>query len=180
MRLSLSGRVNGKRFNNEYIITDALPETRRIATYLWGMGQLSKSYIMDEGYGVDGTPAEVLAALTERCKDPKFGETYSYMKGSVTLLSPSGKGAWNMAGQTTFILNAKDYARFAEILSDACAVTTSTKQQNFDLTADTYCLSLYNEYWDGEKSLSLGLYGVFELSPEALAELIDILKLEQE
>ena len=175
MRLSLSGRVNGKRFNNEYIITDALPETRRIATYLWGMGQMSGSYIWDEGYGVDGTPAEVLAALGERAEDPKFGEEYPYMKGYVTLLSPSGKGIWNMEGQTTFILNAKDYARFAEILSDACVVTTSTKQQNFDLTENTYCMSLYNEYWDGEKSLSFGVYGVFELSPEELSELVEIL-----
>ena len=180
MRLSLSGRVNGKRFINEYIITDALPETRRIATYLWGLGQMSGSYIWDEGYGVDGTPAEVLAALTEYCKDPKFGEEYPYMKGTVTLLSPSGKGIWDKEEQTTFFLNAKDYARFAEILSKACVVTTSTKEQDFVLTENTYCISLYNEYWDGDKSLSFGVYGVFELPPEALAELIDILSFEQE
>ena len=175
MRLSLSGRVNGKRFINEYIITDALPETRRIATYLWGMGQMSGSYMWDEGYGMSGTAVEVLTALTERSKDPEFIDDYAYMKGYVTLLSPSGKGSWNMEGQTTFILNAKDYARFAEILSDACAVTSSTKEQSFNLTENTYCLSLYNEYWDGDKSLSFGVYGVFELSPEELSELVEIL-----
>lgn len=179
MHLVLSGRVAGKRFNNEYVITDALPETRRIAAYLWGMGQLNGSYIMDEGYGVDGTPTEVLAALIERNEDPKFGETYSYMKGSVTLLSPSGKGAWNMAGQTTFYLESEDYARFAEILSEACVITPSTKQQDFALTENTYCLSLYHEYWDNEKSLTFGVYGVFELSPEALAELVEILHMEE-
>ena len=175
MRLSLSGRVNGKRFNNEYIITDALPETRRIATYLWGMGQMSGSYMWDEGYGMSGTAVEVLTALTERSEDPEFIDDYAYMKGYVTLLSPSGKGSWNMEGHTTFILNAKDYARFAEILSDACAVTSSTKEQSFNLTENTYCLSLYNEYWDGDKSLSFGVYGVFELSPEELSELVEIL-----
>ena len=175
MRLSLSGRVNGKRFINEYIITDALPETRRIATYLWGMGQMSGSYMWYEGYDMSGTAVEVLTALTERSEDPEFIDDYAYMKGYVTLLSPTGKGSWNMEGHTTFILNAKDYARFAEILSDACAVTSSTKEQSFNLTENTYCLSLYNEYWDGDKSLSFGVYGVFELSPEALAELVEIL-----
>ena len=180
MRLSLSGRVNGKRFNNEYIITDALPETRRIATYLWGMGQMSGSYIWDEGYGVDGTPAEVLAALAERSEDPKFKEDYPYMKGTMTLLSPSGKGIWDMKGQTTFMLDVEDNARFAEILTKACAVTSSTKEQSFNLTENTYCLSLCKGYWDGDKSLSFGVYGVFELSPEELSELIDMLSLEEE
>ena len=180
MRLSLSGRVNGKRFYNEYIITDALPETRRIATYLWGMGQMSGSYIWDEGYGVSGTAVEVLAALAERSEDPKFIDDYAYMKGYVTLLSPSGKGSWDMEGHTSFFLAAEDYARFAEILTKACAVTSSTKEQSFNLTENTYCLSLYNEYWDGDKSLSFGVYSVFELSPEELSELIDMLSLEEE
>ena len=85
-----------------------------------------------------------------------------------------------MTGQTTFYLESEDYARFAELLSGACVITPSTKQQDFVLTENTYCLSLYHEYWDNEKSLTFGVYGVFELSPEALAELIDILSFEQE
>ena len=179
MLLSLSGRVVGKHFYNEYIITDDLPETRRIATYLWGASQVNGSHIGVDDILREGTTTEVLAVLNESAEDPAFGKKYAYTKGSFTLSNPSGNGVGDMDRITNFVLNSKDYARFAEILSEACAITATTKEQDFVLTENIYCLDLYSEYWDDGENLYFGIHGLFEFSPEALDELVDILNLEK-
>ena len=175
MTLYLSGYVNGRRFNNSYIIIEEMTETRRLATYLWGENNLDQSYASAYNYHQSGTPKEILAILADRVSDSKF-EDDAYMKGFITLWNASGKEHL-FPGETTLVLNLEDGDRLAEILSDACAVTSTTKEKEFKLTDDTYCIGLYTE-WSDQIQISIGIYGVFELTEDQLDELIEILHLK--
>ena len=175
MTLYLSGYVNGRRFNNSYIIIEEMAETRRLATYLWGENNLDQSYASAYNYHQSGTPKETLAILADRVSDSKF-EDDAYMKGFITLWNASGNKQL-FSGETTLVLNLKDCDRLAELLSDACAVTSTTKEKEFKLTDDTYCIGLYTE-WNDQIQISIGIYGVFELTEDQLDELIEILHLK--
>ena len=176
MRLVVSGYVNGRRFSNDYIIIEEMTETRRLAVYLWGENNLDQSYVGSDNYYTSGTPKEVLTVLADYADDPKVTDDEAYVKGLISLWNASGDKQL-FTGETAYVLYAKDYDRLAAILSEAWAVTSSTKETEFKLTGDTYCIGLYTE-WSDKTQLSLGIYGVFELTPEQLDELLDILYIE--
>jgi len=168
--------VNGRRFSNDYIIIEEMTETRRLAVYLWGENNLEQSYVGSVNYYTSGTPKEVLTVLADYADDPKVTDDEAYVKGLISLWNASGDKQL-FTGETAYVLYAKDYDRLAAILSEAWAVTSSTKETEFKLTGDTYCIGLYTE-WSDKTQLSLGIYGVFELTPEQLDELLDILYIE--
>ena len=176
MTLYLSGYVNGRRFNNSYIIIEEMTETRRLAVYLWGEYNLDQSYVGSDNYYTSGTPKEVLTVLADYADDPKVADDEAYVKGLISLWNASGDKQL-FTGETAYVLYAKDYDRLAEILSDACVVTSSTKAAEFKMTNNTYCIGLYTE-WSDKTQLSLGIYGVFELTEDQLDELIEILHLK--
>ena len=176
MRLYLSGYVNGRRFSNDYIIIEEMTETRRLAVYLWGANNLDQSHVGSDNYYTSGTPKEVLTVLADYADDPKVADDEAYVKGLISLRNASGDKQL-FTGETAYVLDAKDYDRLAEILSDAWAVTSSTKAAEFKMTNNTYCISLYTE-WSDLAPLSFGIYGVFELTEDQLDELIEILHLK--
>ncbi len=172
MTLSLRGTAKGRRFGSDYTITDALPKTREAMVALWGENHLSDNYYSVAGNGMHGSPQTVLAAFGHDAEDPEFTKTFGYLKGYVTLagLSSDGKEM-----NTSFYLAAKDYARFAELLQDTCAITQSTKESEFTLTEDTYYLYLYNDQGIKYTDISLNLRGVFRFTSAELEELTEIL-----
>ena len=176
MKLYLSGSVNGRRFSNEYIIIEEMTETRRLAVYLWGENNLEQSHVGSDNYYTSGTPKEVLTVLADYADDPKVADDEAYVKGHIFLWNASGDKQL-FTGETAYVLDAKDYDRLAAILSEAWAVTSSTKETEFKLTDDTYCIGLYT-VWSDKIQLSLGIYGVFELTDDQLDELIEILHLK--
>lgn len=178
MTLSLSGRVNGQRFNNEYIILDEMPKTRKAMAYLFGVDQMNASYFDVAGEAWGGSLADVLEAFNDCAADPDFTETFSYLKGTVELTGFS-EGASGSNLYATFLLEAEDYERFSKLLLKTCAVTESTKESDFTLTDETYCLYLYHDS-DGKYSqINLRLRGVFRFTPEDLEELTEILQIEK-
>ena len=176
MWLYLSGSVNGRHFSNDYIIIEEMTETRRLAVYLWGENNLEQSHVGSDNYYTSGTPKEVLTVLADYADDPKVADDEAYVKGLIFLWNASGDKQL-FTGETAYVLYAKDYDRLAAILSEAWAVTSSTKETEFKLTGDTYCIGLYT-IWNDKIQLSLGIYGVFELTDDQLDELIGILHLK--
>ena len=176
MKLYLSGSVNGRRFSNEYIIIEEMTETRRLAVYLWGEETLERSSVETNNYYLRGTPEDTLSTLIDHVNDPKFEDDEYYMKGYITLWNVSGK-EHPFPGETTFVLNLEDCDRLAEILSDACIISSTTEEKEFRLTDNTYCISLYT-IWNDDHPLSFSIYSVFELTDNQLDELIEILHLK--
>ena len=153
-----------------------MKETRRILIYLFGKEMTFSSFyeVANEGFG--DSPEAVLAAFKEDAADPEFTKTFSYLRGTVTLAGLS------VGGETvdrTFVLNAEDYVRLAELLQNAQAITQSTKESEFTLTEDCCFLYLYNDRDGKYSNISLTLRGVFTFTPEELEELKEILHIEK-
>ncbi len=178
MILSLSGRVNGQRFGNDYIIIDEMPKTREAMAYLFGANQLDANYYNVAGEGWGGSPESVLEAFGENADDADFTEVFPYLKGSVALMgmSTNTSDQWT---DTTFILEAEDYARLSELLLKTCAITSSTKENEFVLTHGTYYFYLYNDSDGKYTNINLCIRGVFQFTPEELEELKAILQIEK-
>ena len=82
----------------------------------------------------------------------------------------------NEAPYQTFILNAEDYDRFAELIAQNSAVTDTTTVENFVLDENTYYLSLYTDFDSGKYSrLDLTVRGIFKFTPEEIEELVEML-----
>jgi hypothetical protein len=174
--LYLRGKVGNKRFNNEYVIIKEMKETRETLIYLLGREMLTSNFYEVANEGLGESPEAVLIAFKEDATDPEFIKTFSYLKGTVTLAGLS------VGGETvdrTFVLNAEDYVRFAELLQNARAITQSTKESEFTLTEDCCFLYLYNDRDGKYSNISLTLRGVFTFTPEELEELKEILHIEK-
>jgi hypothetical protein len=173
----LRGKVEGKRFNNEYVITDDMPRTQRALVYLFGKEQVTSNYYEVAGEGFSESPEAVLTAFKEDAADPDFTKTFAYLKGTVRIAGLSADGEMI---DNTFILNAEDYVRFAELLLNTRAITPSTKESEFVLTEDTYYLDLYNDRDGKYSNLSLNLRGVFTFTDAELDELKSILHIKSD
>lgn len=176
--LNLGGYVSGQRFNNEYVITDAMPETRRVLTYLMGAELLESCYyhVGDEGLG--GSLGDVLAAFGEDAADGSFTETFSYLKGNIVLMGLSSDAEGEMT-DTSFILEAEDYPRFVELMTNACAIADETKEQEFTLADGTCYLRLYTDMNDKYTRFDLNVTGIFRFTPAQLEELMGMLEKEK-
>ena len=174
--LYLRGKVGNKRFNNEYVIIKEMKETRETLIYLLGREMLTSNFYEVANEGLGESPEAVLNAFKEDATDPEFTKTFSYLRGTVTLAGLS------VGGETvdrTFVLNAEDYVRLAELLQNAQAITQSTKESEFTLTEDCCFLYLYNDRDGKYSNISLTLRGVFTFTPEELEELKEILHIEK-
>ncbi|MBQ4112467.1 MAG: hypothetical protein IJD38_06700 [Clostridia bacterium] len=178
--LSVHGTVKGggRRFTNEYVITDALPKTREAMVYLWGANQMDFN---DYSTGYSGNGGSVESVLTQFANDAAesdFAAAFPRLKGPVTIMGLSAGGEKSSVS-TTFILEAKDYIRFAELLKKTVAITQSTKEESFFLTEDTYYLNLRDDQDGKYSNIRLDLRGVFRFTPEELEELKEILHIEK-
>ena len=172
----LRGKVGSQRFNNAYVIIKEMKETRETLIYLLGREMLTSNFYEVANEGLGDSPEAVLAAFKEDAADPEFTETFSYLKGTVTLagLSVGGETVDN-----TFLLSDEDYVRFAELLQNAQAITQSTKESEFTLAEGTCYLYLYNDRDGKYTDIGLTLRGVFTFTPEELEELKEILHIEK-
>lgn len=178
--LSIQGTVKGsvRRFGNEYVITDALPKTREAMVYLWGANQMDFNDYSTGNNGVSGSVESVLTQFGNDAAESEFATAFPRLKGSVTIIGLSAGGEKGSVS-TTFILEAKDYVRFAELLTRSVAITQSTKDDEFTLTEDTYYLNLIDDQDGKYSSIRLNLRGMFSFTPEELEELKEILQIEQ-
>ena len=176
--LSIRGTVKGYRFTNEYVITDALPKTREALIYLWGVNQMDFNDYSTGTSGNGGSVEHVLTQFANDAAESDFAATFPRLKGPVTIMGLSAGGEKGSLS-ATFILEAKDYVRFAELLKKTVAITESTKEESFILTEDTYYLSLRDDQEGKYSNIRLDLRGVFSFTPEELEELKEILQIEQ-
>ena len=179
MFLYLTGYVNGRSFNSTYIITDDMPKTKQaiaavIALYY---AEQCNYYLSDSG--LHGSPQKVLATFRTDAAYSEFAKFYPTLKGHVMLTGFSLENM-NEAPYQTFILNAEDYDRFAELIAQNSAVTDTTTVENFVLDENTYYLSLYTDYDSGKYArLDLTVRGIFKFTPEEIEELKEILHIEK-
>ena len=174
MLLSLNGYVGGQRFYNDYIITDAMPETREAMAYLWGISAFHHCYYTRNGQGMSGNPLEIVLAFGEDAVEDNFTEIFPRLKGRITITSLADD---LHVMEDTFILKAADYVRFVELLEDACAVTEDTKADEFT-TEDVYYLYMYTDMDGKYSNINLNVKGLFKLTPAELEELMEMLTAE--
>lgn len=178
MFLNIRGTVKGRHFGNEYVIIDAMPKTRETMVYLWGKYQLDANYYNVGGSGVGGSVESVLIEFGNNAAESDFTAAFSYLKGYVTVTCLSADST-DKSLNTSFLLEAEDYVRFAALLKESIAITQSTKESEFTLTEDTYYLFLHNDQDGKYSTLDLNLRGVFRLTPDALKELKELLQIEE-
>ena len=178
--LSLRGRMGGlgEYFYSEYVIPEYMPETRGLLLGLWGMTNREANYFDcgDQTWG--GCADDALAALGREAEDSEFSTAFPVLKGNITLVGMGSQNTDNNLDHT-FYLEAKDYARFAELLLAASMVHANTEPEDFTATSTTYMLILYTDM-DGKYSrVHLNMNSLFDLTAEEYAELKALLQIGQ-
>ncbi len=174
--LSLRGTIdgNGRRFFSDYLITEALPETRAYLVALWGVSNQDANYYDTSEQSVGGSADEVLTALAEDAKDPEFTGTFGMLKGNIVLVGMGNQSA-GKGHNSNFFLEAKDYDRFTELMSEASLIHADTEIEDFTLTDHTYMLIFHTEMDGKYTNMYISMYTLLHLPPEAYQELIEIL-----
>ena len=176
--LSLRGRMGGlgEYFFSEYIIPEYMPETRGLLLGLWGMTNRDANYFDCGGQSWGGCADDALAALGREAEDSEFSTAFPVLKGHITLVGMGSQNTGNNLDHT-FYLEAKDYARFAELLLAASMVHANTEPEDFTATPTTYMMILYTDM-DGKYSrIHLNMNSLFDLTAEEYAELKTLLQI---
>lgn len=173
--LTLRGNLNGngQYFYSQYVITEALPETRAYLVALWGVGLRDATYYDRGDRSFGGNTDEVLTALAADALDSEFTAAYPSLKGNITLSYPNGDGGQDQA----FYLDAEDYPRFAALLLEANRIHANTKPEDVTLSEHTCMLTMYTDMDNKYSHLYFTIHTLVELSPEDLAELLEILQI---
>ncbi len=176
--LSLRGRMGGlgEYFYSEYIIPEYMPETRGLLLGLWGMTNREANYFDCGGQSWGGCADDVLAALGREAEDSEFSTAFPVLKGNITLVGMGSQNTDNNLDHT-FYLEAKDYARFAELLLAASMVHANTEPEDFTATSTTYMLILHTDMDSKYSRIHLNMNSLFDLTAEEYAELKALLQI---
>ena len=165
----------GQYFYNEYVITEALPETRAYLVALWGVEKKDANYYERGGQTCGGSADEVLTALTADAEDGEFTAAFPYLKGQITLSYLNADEGMDQ----TFYLDAADYPRFAALLLKANRVHQDTAPESLTLSENTCMLTMYTDTEGKYSYLYFNVDTLVDLSPEDFAELKEILQIPE-
>ena len=178
--LHLRGRMGGlgEYFNSEYIIPETMPETRGLLLGMWGLENRDANYFDcgDQTWG--GCADDVLAALGREAEDSEFTNTFPVLKGHITLVGMGSENTDNNLDHT-FYLEAKDYARFAELLRQSSLIHANTELDDLTATSTTCMLVMYTDMDSKYSRVHLNMHALFDLTAEEYAELKTLLQIGQ-
>jgi hypothetical protein len=164
----------GEYFNSEYIIPETMPETRGLLLGVWGLENRDANYFDcgDQTWG--GCADDVLAALGREAEDSEFTDTFPVLKGHITLVGMGSENTDNNLDHT-FYLEAKDYARFAELLRQSSLIHANTELDDLTATPTTCMLVMYTDMDSKYSRVHLNMHALFDLTAEEYAELKTLL-----